>query len=431
MEGAEPGLHAVVEGGRLGVYRLGAAFFGSPSVVVTRLVCSVFVSGRASAATKYVGLPYMADASHSEDTVFFVAEGDFRFYREDAEREATLMDQLCALYRLGRSLDLVGPAEGVWQAPIPHGTLPPCEPVAQGGGAASSGLGEPVAPSPGAGSASAALPEAPLPEPEEEEDCDVYTSPAKGSPAEFLDPSPELLDLLAYMTAAAQHDRGNLVWFGWNASPTGSDKPKRSTAISNGSQLIAITAKGARWMKDRLEARIRARACVLGRRSPCRRSVFVSGGARDLLRFRCSLACRPPAPPLVPCAQPVKDYHFDLVLLRLLIEGWQDPEQLGACYVVPPIGSFIEHVTGCSMDRPGRIPGHWGCKWQQDGTRKNKEDDKDRWLAGFTPKGEPIWLGTRAVRLPQDHAQLRWLTAPYPGFQAEEMLQERPAEVCA
>ena len=125
MEGAEPGLHAVVEGGRLGVYRLGAAFFGSPSVVVTRLVCSVFVSGRASAATKYVGLPYMADASHSEDTVFFVAEGDFRFYREDAEREATLMDQLCALYRLGRSLDLVGPAEGVWQAPIPHGTLPP------------------------------------------------------------------------------------------------------------------------------------------------------------------------------------------------------------------------------------------------------------------------------------------------------------------
>ena len=155
---------------------------------------------------------------------------------------------------------------------------PPCEPVAQGGGASSSGPGEPVAPSPGAGSASAALPEAPLPEPEAEEDCDVYTSPAKGPPTEFLDPSPELLDLLAYMTAAAQHDRGNLVWFGWNASPTGSDKPKRTTAISNGSQLIAITAKGARWMKDRLEARIRARACVLGRRSPCRRSVFVSGG---------------------------------------------------------------------------------------------------------------------------------------------------------
>ena len=155
------------------------------------------------------------------------------------------------------------------------------------------------------------------------------------------------------------------------------------------------------------------------------------GEPRALLRFRSSLARRPPAPPRAPRAQPMKDYRFDLVLLRLLIEGWQDPEQLGACYVVPPIGSFIEHVTGCSMDRPGRIPGHWGCKWQQDGTRKNKEDDKDRWLAGFTPKGEPIWLGTRAVRLPQDHAQLRWLTAPYPGFQAEEMLQERPAEVCA
>ena len=219
----------------------------------------------------------MADASHSEDTVFFVAEGGFRFYREDAEREATLMDQLCALYRLGRSLDLVGTAEGVWQAPVPLGTRPPCEPVAQGGGASSTELGEPVAPSSGAGSASAALTEASLAEAEAAEEWDVYTSPAKGSPAEFDEPSPELVDLLAYMTAAAKHDRGNLVWFGWNASPTGSDKPKRSTAISNGSQLIAITAKGARWMKERLEARGRARACILGRRSPCRRPVFFRG----------------------------------------------------------------------------------------------------------------------------------------------------------
>ena len=407
-----------------------AFFFGSPSVLVTRLVSS-FCSGHASAATKYVGLPYMADASHSEDTVFFVAEGDFRFYREDAAREGTLMDQLCALYRLGRSLDLVGSAEGVWKAPIPHGTPPSCEPVAQGGGAPSTGLGEPVAPSPGAGLASAAVPAAPPAEPEAEEDCDVYTSPDKGSPAEFDNPSPELLDLLAYMTAAAKHERGNLVWFGWNASPTGSDKPKRSTAIANGSQLIAITAKGARWMKHRLEAPRCARACVLGGGGPCRRSVFVSGGTRALLRFRSSLACRPPAPPRAPRPQPMKDYHFDLVLLRLLIEGWQDPEQLGACYVVPPIGSFIEHVTGCSMDRPGRIPGHWGCKWQQDGTRKNKEGDKDRWLAGFTPKGEPIWLGTREVCLPQDHPRLRWLTEPYPGLQEERRSRTEAGEVCA
>ena len=113
------------------------------------------------------------------------------------------------------------------------------------------------------------------------------------------------------------------------------------------------------------------------------------------------------------------------------MEGWQDPEQLGACYVVPPIGSFIEHATGCSMDRPGRIPGHWGCKWQQDGTRKRRPDEKDRWMAGFTPKGEPVWLGQGPVRLPAERAKLRWLTEPYPGLREEREARAQADEVRA
>ena len=110
----------------------------------------------------------------------------------------------------------------------------------------------------------------------------------------------------------------------------------------------------------------------------------------------------------------MKDWHFDIVLLHRLIEGWQNPDQLGACYVVPPIGSFMEHVTGCSMDRPGRIPGHWGASWQQDGTRKLRDGQEDRWLAGFTAKGPAQWLGAGPVRLPLAHDRLRWLTEPFP-----------------
>ena len=34
---------------------------------------------------QFVGLPYMAHDSHSEDTLFVVSEQDFVFLREDAE----------------------------------------------------------------------------------------------------------------------------------------------------------------------------------------------------------------------------------------------------------------------------------------------------------------------------------------------------------
>ena len=118
-----------------------------------------------------------------------------------------------------------------------------------------------------------------------------------------------------------------------------------------------------------------------------------------------------------PARQPVKDWHFDIVLLTKLKEGWQEPDQLGACYCVPPIGSFMEHVTGCSVDRPGRIPGHWGAHWQQDGTRRRDEREQHRWLAGYTQKGPPDFLGAGPVILPDQHKALRWLTQAPPGFE--------------
>ena len=129
--------------------------------------------------------------------------------------------------------------------------------------------------------------------------------------------------------------------------------------------------------------------------------------------------------------QPIRDWHFDIVLLGMLNEGWQDPDQLGACYCVPPVGSFIEHVTGCSMDRPGRIAGHWGCSWMQDGTRRRSKDEKHRWLCGFTKKGQPEFLGDSPVILPDDHWGLRWLTEAPPGYDPSAAASEESPEARA
>ena len=105
----------------------------------------------------------------------------------------------------------------------------------------------------------------------------------------------------------------------------------------------------------------------------------------------------------------MKDWHIDIVLKRELIAGWQEPEQLGACYVVPPVGSFIEHETGCSLDRAGRIRGMFGLSWCQEGTRKRGDEQVHRRLAAFSSKGRTQWL-CRAIHLPLDKEQLKWRT---------------------
>ena len=105
----------------------------------------------------------------------------------------------------------------------------------------------------------------------------------------------------------------------------------------------------------------------------------------------------------------MKDWHIDIVLKKQLIAGWQEPDQLGACYVVPPVGSFIEHETGCSADRPGRIAGMFGVSWCQEGTRKRGSEQVHRRLAAFSRKGRTQWL-CRAIHLPLSKEELKWRT---------------------
>ena len=97
----------------------------------------------------------------------------------------------------------------------------------------------------------------------------------------------------------------------------------------------------------------------------------------------------------------------------LLDEKWQFSENLGACYVVPPIGSFLEHQTGCSVGR-GRIAGLWGVEGVQEGTRVTQPATQvPRRLATFGWKKEPDYLSA-PFHLPSQLPGLRWLTEPPP-----------------
>ena len=68
------------------------------------------------------------------------------------------------------------------------------------------------------------------------------------------EPTQELQDLVCICTAAARRGPGNFVWLSWNATPDRSRPASTATNIANGSQLIAVTAAGARWLQPKLEA---------------------------------------------------------------------------------------------------------------------------------------------------------------------------------
>ena len=113
--------------------------------------------------------------------------------------------------------------------------------------------------------------------------------------------------------------------------------------------------------------------------------------------------------------QPMKDNHIDMVLHRMMFDlGAQEPDKLGACYIYPPIGSFMEHETGCSLDRGGVIKGLWGMRYCQEGTRKRQYYQVHRRLAAFTRRGTDMeWL-TDEIMLPEALESLNWYTAAAP-----------------
>ena len=102
---------------------------------------------------------------------------------------------------------------------------------------------------------------------------------------------------------------------------------------------------------------------------------------------------------------------FDVSLRQTLLDPRSplNAEKLGACFVYPPWGSFVGHISGTSggmrdihWDRPGVAPGtrevpHW-------------PNTRERYLGKFCEQGVPPW--SHAVVLPRDLDTYRWRARP-------------------
>ena len=165
-----------------------------------------------------VGLPYMLDPRHPEDTLFFVAESDYRFYPEDCIQDwyQIVMDE-------GRpSLD-----ENLQElSPAPAGNEPSSPP----------GMGDEPSPSPA------------------EQESEGHTKRRKfqgwqaaqrtTQQAGKVDISPELRELVQICNRAAMIGRGHFVWLGW------CPKGKKRSVPSYGIHLMAITKYGAQRLNE-------------------------------------------------------------------------------------------------------------------------------------------------------------------------------------
>ena len=149
---------------------------------------------------------------------------------------------------------------------------------------------------------------------------------------------PEIKDIIHYCNTASRVEAGDIVWLSWNAAP------KRRSIIHYGSTALAITPRGAHVLSD----------------------AFANGE--------------------------VEKGHIDVSLKQYLICG-QVQEAVRFSYILPPLGNFAEHPSGCDKTYSKGRPSHWNEPWCCKGTRK--EEDKlgrDKWLCRFTSQGPATYV---------------------------------------
>ena len=315
---------------------------------------------------KDVALPYMQDERHAPDTVFLVAESDYRVYEADArepwafgdvhwrdipvpevpldarpsppEPAPTAPPGLFAL-PAPVEIDLSDGLPGTRPSPVPaHPARPSPAPARTSvwHGAPSSSAAPP--PPPGATErlrasvAGSCLCEEDLRTAEAQTLTQAHLGGWRAK-TPLVEPSQELLDVMAIVNQAHRLKRGNIVWLCWEG---------------------ATSQRGRKWM-------------------PCHGATLLAitvDGAKKLARH---LATEEPS-------------HLDVILSRWLMED--GPENtVGACFVWPSCGSYAQHMSGIENNLL-RVP-TWRAKHVQEGFRPGKEK---RWICGFRPKDGPEWL---------------------------------------
>jgi hypothetical protein len=304
----------------------------------------------------------MASNVHADDTLFIVVEPDFCIYEVDA---AARLELLYKRLEVGRPEDYEDFGEQI-SDPITKSAF---RHSLQEWRTTGQAVGSSLLPWPqtrsrtGASSSSSAQ----QPPSEELPPVPVLARPPKMSEENtHLGKHSSLEDLVLYANAAHRCQRGNLIWVGWNASQWSAGSTKtRGTSPTSGAQCVMLSCAGAKFLDEKAKAGL------------------------------------------------IPDMHMGNFLSKYCGLQWQ--WELGACYVQPPIGSFVAHE---STTTPGAfLETHFKSKWAQEGTRPEKETHLLRYLCGFSQKGVAHWLHTWGIDLRDDATRQHyiWRTEAMPG----------------
>ena len=291
------------------------------------------------ALSQEVGLPFMRDSRHPEDQLFFVAEGDFRFYEEDCVGSFDWIQKLLEIDEQ-ESLHF---DEDIWTHPAFQGTSRAKAESFTRSRDTSAGPGS------GVGGGRQGQPS--------------FAGCPPGTRRRMREGhvSQELCDLVRIVTTASRNGLGNLVWLSW------SGRERRKLHPCHGSSLIAITKFGAEFLQS-----------LMNRYKAVRFDIWL----RNVL---------------------LKDHSADL-------------QAMGASFVVPSVGSFDHHLSGCDPTNAGEggvRASTWRALWTQAGVRPTDRpgQQNERWICKFKKKGAADYVAK--VDFKADR-RLFWLTQAPP-----------------
>ena len=266
----------------------------------------------------------MADERHAPDTLFFVAEEDFRLFARHSAAQPQIMAGVAesayassSTARAARSPFVESVNEPValtleeiyaWRYqhnPIDTGNPDVFGPPAAGTDSWKSVLGG------------------------------LYGATHKPTASEVRTTgvSEYLEDLVKMVTAAHREGLGNLVWLSYDAF----NKKGHKSRVCHASTLVAVSAVGAQKLAD-----VVSDPAVFG-----------------------------------------ENHHFDVLLLKYLNKHGP---QFGASYVYPCVGHYQGHLSQ-SSDSEGWRDSQWLQPWVQEGTKtSHTTSGRTRWLLGWTQK---------------------------------------------
>ena len=172
----------------------------------------------------------------------------------------------------------------------------------------------------------------------------------------------ELLEIVQLCNVASRKGYGEVVWLGYNCAGEGYEKGAPGNIVGFGSQLMAFTKAAAR--------------------------AFLSRMSTDM------------------------PMHIDIYFKWYLEEAVKEPlahDEVFSkcCHVVPPLGNFLEHVSGCTsgVERPG----FWHHDWCVAGTLS----EHPRYLRRFFRKTRAAGAKICDLEFPAD-TSLHWKTRKPP-----------------